>query len=147
MDELQGMCLIPHTVLSCQLRRWQVNWMHGITRASMPADKQSGWLARQVPEAVDTLAMHKKKIEEICGWLELQKEPGLACHAPRMLILSGKLSWNTECTQAEVCLCVRCAVTIDVMEHHALHMQCALLILHRNSTLVVIECKHVTLSV
>ena len=33
--------------------------------------------------------MHKKKVEEIQGWLELQKQPGLGCQAPRMLILSG----------------------------------------------------------
>ena len=69
-----------------------MNRVHEITCDFMPADNQSGWLARHVPETKDTLAMHKKKIEEICGWLELQKEPGLACHAPRMLILSGKLS-------------------------------------------------------
>ncbi len=35
--------------------------------------------------------MHKKKIEEIRGWLELQKQPGLRSQAPRMLILSGTL--------------------------------------------------------
>ena len=33
--------------------------------------------------------MHKKKVEELRGWLELQKQPGLGCQAPRMLILSG----------------------------------------------------------
>lgn len=33
--------------------------------------------------------MHKKKIEEIRGWLELQKQPGLRCKAPRVLVLTG----------------------------------------------------------
>lgn len=149
MDELQGMCLTPHRIaalLARQRRRWQVNQMHIITCDSMPADKQSGWHARHVPETVDTLAMHKKKIEEICGWLELQKEPGLLCHAPRMLILSGKLSWNTRCTQAEVCLYVRCVVTIDVMEHMLCTCSVLFVMLHRNGTLVVIECKRVTQS-
>ena len=60
-----------------------------------PAGSQCGWLAKHVPDSVDSLAMHKKKVEEICGWLELQKQPGLGCQAPRMLILSGALLWGT----------------------------------------------------
>lgn len=61
----------------------------------LPADSQCGWLAKHVPDSVDSLAMHKKKVEEIRGWLELQKQPGLGCPAPRMLILSGALLWDT----------------------------------------------------
>ena len=50
---------------------------------------QHGLLARHAPDTVESLAMHKKKIEEIRGWLELQQQPGLHCDAPRMLVLSG----------------------------------------------------------
>lgn len=50
---------------------------------------QHGLLARHAPDTVESLAMHKKKIEEIRGWLELQQQPGLHCEAPRMLVLSG----------------------------------------------------------
>ena len=65
------------------------------TAASLlSADNQGGWLAKHAPDSVESLAMHKKKVEEIRGWLELQKQPGLGCHAPRMLILSGALLWD-----------------------------------------------------
>ncbi|CAL5226917.1 g9794 [Coccomyxa viridis] len=58
-------------------------------KAPEQSDSQCSWLAKHVPDSVDSLAMHKKKVEELRGWLELQKQPGLGCQAPRMLILSG----------------------------------------------------------
>ncbi|CAK0786199.1 hypothetical protein CVIRNUC_009412 [Coccomyxa viridis] len=53
------------------------------------AASQAGWLAKHAPETADSLAMHAKKVQEIRGWLELQRQPGLQCPAPRMLLLSG----------------------------------------------------------
>ena len=65
----------------------------------LSAASQAGWLAKHAPETADSLAMHTKKVQEIRGWLELQRQPGLQCPAPRMLLLSGEA-----CGRAPACL-------------------------------------------
>ena len=65
----------------------------------LSAASQAGWLAKHAPETADSLAMHAKKVQEIRGWLELQRQPGLQCPAPRMLLLSGEA-----CGRAPPCL-------------------------------------------
>ena len=47
-------------------------------------------MVSHTPVTTADLVMHKKKIQEIGGWLELQKEPGLKCRAPRLLVLTGE---------------------------------------------------------
>lgn len=45
---------------------------------------------RHAPQTVADLVMHKKKVDEIRGWLELQLQPGLHCKAPKVLVLTGE---------------------------------------------------------
>lgn len=68
------------------------------------AGRQAGWSHSHKPQTTSDLVMHKKKIQEISGWLELQKEPGLRCSAPRMLVLSG----------TPFLLLTRCFLTIEL---------------------------------
>ncbi|BDA49102.1 Cell cycle checkpoint protein RAD17 [Coccomyxa sp. Obi] len=60
-----------------------------LPRVSSVTGRQTAWLVSHTPLTTADLVMHKKKIQEIGGWLELQKEPGLNCKAPRLLVLSG----------------------------------------------------------
>lgn len=76
------------------------------------AVSQGGWLEKHAPDSVDSLAMHKKKVDEIRGWLELQTQPGLQCQAPRMLILSGMHCWASIISLPD-CLCIICTDIIQ----------------------------------
>jgi len=71
-----------HIVSPRHLVLTQFIWMSTVGRAL-------GWLHCHAPQTAADLVMHKKKIDEIRGWMELQREPGLRCPAPRVLILNG----------------------------------------------------------
>ncbi len=76
----------------------------------LSAASQAGWLAKHAPETADSLAMHAKKVQEIRGWLELQRQPGLQCPAPRMLLLSGEA-----CGRAPPCLALGLVAALAVL--------------------------------
>ena len=47
-------------------------------------------MAAHAPRAAADLVMHKKKVEEVRGWLALQDTPpNQAPRAPRLLLLTG----------------------------------------------------------
>ena len=78
------------SIFGCPRRQTALCMTHALV---LCAARQAGWVASQAPRNAADLVMHRKKVEEVRGWLTLQLQPGRACTAPRVLLLTGPL-WH-----------------------------------------------------
>jgi hypothetical protein len=96
------------------------------------AARQAGWAAAHAPRAAADLVMHKKKVEEVRGWLALQDAPpGQPARAPRLLLLTGARSKSPllfsfcdlitrlrACPGWQFCVCVARRLTLLLHESY-----------------------------